>query len=305
MACFLLKISSPSILTSKTNILPPQQLTHKPFYFTANLSKKPQKLAITNRYQTPTSISNAVKDDISNMEVEYLALCNIVRAGPIPKHVALLMDSHKNTEKRRGFHTINDHSLIDIAQSCCELGIKVLSVYTLPEKLSVGSGFALNILKLDSNELSRNDIKVSVIGNRNSIPNSLQEIITKVEETTKNNKSLHIIEAVNYSGRLDMVQACKALAEKVYGGLMEPIQIDENVFQQELETKCLDFPNPDLMIRTGGKYSVDDFMLWQSAYAEICFVEKNGVQFDKIDFIEALHVYQKRNRRFGGSKKVV
>ncbi|KAJ0430368.1 putative ditrans,polycis-polyprenyl diphosphate synthase ((2E,6E)-farnesyl diphosphate specific) [Helianthus annuus] len=146
----------------------------------------------------------------------------------------------------------------------------------------------------------RNDIRVSVIGKRDSISDSLLDMITKMEETTKNNKSLHIIEAIDYTGRGEIIQACVALAGKVKDGVIQPEDIDENVFQQELETKCSEFPDPDIMIRTGGKYSIDNFMIWQMAYTELYFVEKDDLEFNKTSFVEALDSYQKRSRRFGG-----
>ncbi|KAI3806313.1 hypothetical protein L1987_22212 [Smallanthus sonchifolius] len=227
----------------------------------------------------------------------YQALYDGLQADAMPKHVALFLDGAS-----RGH-------LKDVARICCDLKIKVLSVYTFSsgkdyqnllmskhEEVDV----ARSIMKLDLEDLERNDIRVSVIGKRNDVPDSLLEVIRDVEETTKKNKSLHIIEAIDYTGRGDIIQACMALAEKVEHGLIQPDDIDENGFEEELETKCSEFPNPDLMIRTDGKYSIDNIMLWQMAYAELYFVEKDAFGFNKTKFIEALDAYQKRSRRFGG-----
>ncbi|KAI3760412.1 hypothetical protein L1987_50807 [Smallanthus sonchifolius] len=224
----------------------------------------------------------------------YQALYDGLQADAMPKHVTLFLDGASRGQ------------LKDIARICCDLKIKVLSVFTfssgkdyqnlLMSKHEEIHDVATNIMKLDLEDLSR----VSVIGKRTVIPDSLLEIIRDVEETTKKNKSLQIIEAIDYTGRGDIIQACMALAEKVEHGLIQPDDVDENVFQQELETKCSEFPNPDLMIRTDGKYSIDNFMLWQMAYAELYFVEKDDFGFNKTKFIEALDAYQKRSRRFGG-----
>ncbi|KAI3749897.1 hypothetical protein L2E82_20517 [Cichorium intybus] len=244
-------------------------------------------------------------------EVDNHALRTGLRAEAMPKHVAMFMDGHPKSGKARHLppelgYGADCRWLKDIARICCELGIRVLSVYTSSSenfpRPKEEVDFAIDMTISDLEELSRNDIRVSVIGNRNAIPESLLEIITQAEESTKNNKSLHIIEAVNYTGRSDIIQACIALAGKVKHGVLQPTEIDENVFQQELETNCSKFPNPDLVIRTGGKHSVGNFMLWQLAYSELCFVDKSAMEFDENDFIKALDVYQNRNRRFGGNK---
>ncbi|KAI3760408.1 hypothetical protein L1987_50803 [Smallanthus sonchifolius] len=237
------------------------------------------------------------------VQVENQVLHNNLRPEMMPKHVAMIMERERVLLREVGY---SRRSLVDVARICCELGIKVLSVYTCSSgknQLKEEVDFTMNLTKSDLEELSRNDIRVSVIGDRKAIPDSMLEIITQLEEATKNNKSFHITETVNYTGHFDIIQSCIALAEKVKDGLLEPEEIDESVFEQQLDTKFSEFPDPDLIIRTGGKYNVGNFMLWQSAYSEICFVEKDGLQFNMNDFIEVLEVYQKRNRRFGGSDK--
>nr|GEZ71926.1 dehydrodolichyl diphosphate synthase 2-like [Tanacetum cinerariifolium] len=299
------------MFASRNNILPGSKLTRNPV--TKNRSRKPYSLydyAITKSYLNTPSASISTKEG-NKAELEYQALCNGIRAESIPKHVALLMDGQRRLAKESDLphelsHSVGCPSLMDIARICCELRIEVLSINTISKNIHPPKGgvdLAINITKLDLDELSRNDIRVSVIGNRSAIPDSQLQMLTHMEETTKNNKTLHIIEAIEYNGRLDMVQACITLAKKVSDDLIQPTEIDSDVFEQELETKLLEFPNPDLVIRTGGKYNVENFMLWQAAYSEFCFIEKDALQFDKIDFIEALDVYQKRNRRFGGSEK--
>ncbi|KAL4558350.1 hypothetical protein LXL04_036549 [Taraxacum kok-saghyz] len=309
MVTFTLKISATSMIASKTNILSIYKLIHKPSYFTTNRFTKPYSsygLATTKSYKNAQSASIA-DEERSMTEFENHALRNGLRAEAMPKHVAMFMDGHWKSIKARDLppelgYGAGRRSLKEIARICCELGIRVLSVYTNFPRPKEEVDFAIDMTKSDIEELSRNDIRVSIIGNRNAIPDSLLEIITRAEESTKNNKTLHIIEAVNYTGRSDIIQACKALAGKVKDGELHPTAIDENVFQQELETNCSEFPNPDLMIRTGGKQSVGNFMLWQLAYSELSFVDKSAFEFNSTDFIKALQVYQSRHRRFGGNK---
>ncbi|PWA40165.1 cis-prenyltransferase [Artemisia annua] len=279
MVTLFLKMSSPLMLASKTTNI----LSRKPLYNSTTCCN----LAVTTSYTNEPS-----------------ALCNGLRAESMPKHVAILMDRQRRTGKAGDTHNdlgYGQVSLMDIARICIALGIKVLSIYPL-SRPKEEIDYANNVKKWDLEVLSSNEIRLSVIGNRNTIPESQLEIISHVEEATITNKSLHIVEAVNYSGRSDIIRACIGLAEKLKDGLTQPSKIDENIFQQELETNCLDFPNPDLVIRTGGKRTIGNFMLWQSAYSELYFVEKDASQFNKADFIEALDAYQKRNRRFGGNE---
>ncbi|KAL8225150.1 hypothetical protein R6Q57_017707 [Mikania cordata] len=229
-------------------------------------------------------------------EHEYQAsLYNGLRPESLPKHVALMFVDGATHGR-----------LKDIARICCQLGIKVLSLnYTLSsansdrprEKVDI----ARNITASDLEDLARNDIRVSFIGKRSNISESVLETIREIEERTKNNKSLHIIEAINYTGRSDIIQACIAVAEKVEKGVMQPDDIDDKIFQNELQTSCSNFPNPDLMIQMGGRFSIHNFMLWQMAYTELYFLhEDDTTQFNNTSFIQALHEYQKRSRRFGG-----
>ncbi|KAC9449866.1 hypothetical protein E3N88_45814 [Mikania micrantha] len=136
-----------------------------------------------------------------------------------------------------------------------------------------------------------------LFGKRSNISESVLETIREIEERTQNNKSLHVIEAIDYTGRSDIIQACIAVAEKVEQGVMQPDDIDDQIFQNELQTNCSNFPNPDLMIQMGGRFSIHNFMLWQMAYTELYFLhEDDTTQFNDTSFIQALHEYQKRSR---------
>ena len=105
--------------------------------------------------------------------------------------------------------------------------------------------------------------------------------------------------ALDYSGRLDILQACKSLAEKAKNGLIQLEDIDEKLMENELMTKCSEFPIPDLLIRTGGEQRISNFFLWQSAYTELYFPTVLWPEFGKAEYLEALTWYQQRERRFG------
>ncbi|KAK4441294.1 Dehydrodolichyl diphosphate synthase 2 [Sesamum alatum] len=123
-----------------------------------------------------------------------------------------------------------------------------------------------------------------------------------VEEKTKCNKGLHLIIAMNYSGRYDILQATRRIARKFKDGIIvgDEDEIDENVMENELQTNCAEFPCPDLVIRTSGEQRLSNFMLWQLAYSELFFSNKNFPDFSEQDYVDALVWFQKRNRRFGG-----
>lgn len=146
----------------------------------------------------------------------------------------------------------------------------------------------------------REDIRISVIGDTSKLPRNLYELINTAEKATTNNSRLHIVVALNYSGRYDLVQACRRISQKVKDGLIEPEYIDEFLMEQELETKCTDFPSPDLLIRTSGEVRISNFFLWQLAYTELFFAKSCWPDFGETEFIEALCSFQHRQRRYGG-----
>ena len=147
----------------------------------------------------------------------------------------------------------------------------------------------------------RDGIRLRVIGDCSRLPASLQRTATEVEEATRNNSQLDLTLAISYSGRRDMVQACRSLAEKVRDGLLRPEDIDESLFAGELETSGggSGFPYPDLLIRTSGEMRLSNFLLWQSAYSELFFTDTLWPDFGEADYLEALSSFQSRDRRFG------
>lgn len=143
------------------------------------------------------------------------------------------------------------------------------------------------------------EIRVSVIGNLAKIPESLLGIIKETEEATKCYKKKHLVLAIDYSGRFDILSACKSIVKKSEQGLIREEDVDETMFERELLTKCTEIPSPDLLIRTSGEQRISNFFLWQLAYTELFFSPVLWPDFDKEKFLEALVSYQKRERRFG------
>ncbi|EOY07221.1 Undecaprenyl pyrophosphate synthetase family protein, putative [Theobroma cacao] len=236
-----------------------------------------------------------------------------LRPEALPRHVAVIMDGNRRWARLRDLpvgsgYEAGVRSLRKIVELCCEWGIKVLSVFAFSSdnwfRPKVEVEFLMSLfergMQEDTGIFLRENIRISVIGDLARLPEALQELIINLEEATKNNARFQLIVAVSYSGHYDVVQACQRLALKAKCGLIEPSDINESLIEQELVTKCTEFPYPDLLIRTSGEFRVSNFMLWQLAYAELFFAQSLWPDFGEAEFLKALLAFQKRQRRYGG-----
>ncbi|CAN4101039.1 unnamed protein product [Withania somnifera] len=232
------------------------------------------------------------------------------------KHVAVIMDGHRRWAREKGLtvdqgHRAGQVKMEVLIRLCSKWGIKVLTFFafstenwTRPKEevdflMKLCLDLATSQEKFD--EWKRYDIRVSFIGDKSILFKPLRDALTLLEEKTKSNSGLHVMVALNYSGRHDILQATKNIACKVKNRLVEVENIDQKLFEQELETHCAQFPEPDLLIRTSGELRVSNFMLWQLAYTELYFANKLFPDMDEADFIQALMSFQPRRRRYGGS----
>lgn len=142
-------------------------------------------------------------------------------------------------------------------------------------------------------------IRISMIGDSSRLPKTLQELVSDAEDRTKNNSNFQLIVAVSYSGKYDVVQACKSIAQKVKDDVVRRDDIDKSLIEQELETSCTDYPYPGILIRTSRELRVSNFLLWQLAYTEFFFVQTLWPDFGKAEFVDALTSFQQRKRRYG------
>ncbi|XP_058761486.1 dehydrodolichyl diphosphate synthase 2-like [Vicia villosa] len=236
-----------------------------------------------------------------------------LKAELMPKHVAVIMDGNGRWAKMKGLSASAGHdagmkSFKRMLRLCYSWGVKVLSVFVFSTdnwnrpKVEVEFLFELveRLIHSQIEEWKRDGIKISMIGDTSKLPSSLQRTITSAEENTKENSKFHIIMAVNYGGKSDVVQACKSLAKKVRNDLILLEDIDENILENELETNCTEFPYPELLIRTSGELRISNFLLWQLAYTEFFFNKILWPDFGKDEFIEALISFQHRKKRYGG-----
>ncbi|KAF8049038.1 hypothetical protein N665_2318s0004 [Sinapis alba] len=277
---------------------------------------------ITRRLSVHLSFKNILRfiklaasqldDEEENNEKSGTILGEEEKRGRLPKHVAIILDGNRRWAEKRGLGTSEGHQagarrLIENAKDCFAMGINTVSLFAFstenwarPED-EVNGLMALFEKHLRSEmAFFRSDkIKISVIGNRTKISQSLLGLITEAEEATKSYEEKHLIIAIDYSGRFDILQACKSLAEKAKNGVIQIEDIDEDVMEKELMTNCSEFPNPDLLIRTSGEQRISNFFLWQSAYTELYFPNVLWPDFGEAEYLEALTWYQQRQRRFG------
>ncbi|PHU16156.1 Dehydrodolichyl diphosphate synthase 4 [Capsicum chinense] len=265
-------------------------------------------------FATTTSSSNSDNGNVGLGGPE-VALPEGLKRELMPKHVAVIMDGHRRWARQKGLsveqgHRAGGEKMMVLTHLCSQLGIKVLTLFAfstenwIRPKEEVGFLMKLFLDTASSQEKldkwTRNDIRVSCIGDKSILSKPLREALTLLEKKTKSNSGLHVMIALNYGGRHDILQATKKIAKKVNNRLLEVEDIDKNLFEQELETNCIEFPEPDLLIRTSGEQRLSNFMLWQLAYTELYFTNKLFPDMEEADFIEALMSFQPRQRRYGG-----
>ncbi|MBQ6293900.1 MAG: di-trans,poly-cis-decaprenylcistransferase [Lachnospiraceae bacterium] len=231
----------------------------------------------------------------------------------IPKHVAIILDGNGRWAKRRGLprklgHKAGCEALEQIVEDAARLGIKVLSIYafstenwkrTQDEVSALMQLFRYYIPRLRK-RCFEGDIKVETIGDMSLFDEDLIRGIDDLKRDTKDFKRMTFVLGLNYGSRDEIRRAAVKLAEKVKAGELEPEAITEEMISQSLDTAVLEYPDPDLLIRTSGEQRLSNFMLWQNAYAEMYFPELLWPDFKKADLVKAVEVYNSRDRRYGG-----
>ncbi|XP_075086410.1 (2Z,6Z)-farnesyl diphosphate synthase CPT6, chloroplastic-like [Nicotiana tabacum] len=212
----------------------------------------------------------------------------------IPKHVAIIMDGNRRWAKARGLPVQEGHKYLapNLKQICnvsSKLGIQVLTAFAFSTENWTRSKCRYRL-----------EMRISIIGDRSKLPTLLQKRIELTEEATKANTGLHVVIALNYGGYYDILQATKSIASKVKDGLLQLEDINNDLFERELVTKCIKFAKPDLLIRTGGEQRISIFLLWQLAYSELYFTKTLFPDFGENNLKEAILSFQQRQRRFGG-----
>ncbi len=231
---------------------------------------------------------------------------------PPPRHVAIIMDGNGRWAKTRGLPRVAGHQRgADAVRStviaCRELGIAYLTLYAFssenwkrpPAEVDDLMGLLRLYLRRELAELHRNGVRVKVIGERQRLAGDITALIEEAEGRTHANLGLTLVIALNYGSHDEIVAACKRIAERVEAGGLSAAQVDETLFAGHLQT--VGIPDPDLVIRTSGEQRLSNFLLWQAAYAELCFIDTLWPDFSKQHLVDAIHEFHRRERRFGAS----
>ena len=234
----------------------------------------------------------------------------------IPKHIAVIMDGNGRWAKNKGLsrdqgHKEGKESAKEMVRSCAKLGVKNLTLFAFSSenwkrpKLEVEllMGLLFNSLKTELKELQKNNIRLETIGDLSKIPLLTRSFLKKVCEETKDNDLMTLTIALSYGSRDEIINSVKEIAEKVKNNIISVEKIDESLINQHLYTRNL--PDVDLMIRTSGEKRISNFLLWQSAYAELYFSDELWPDFKSEHLIEAISDYQNRERRFGRTSEQI
>jgi undecaprenyl diphosphate synthase len=231
-------------------------------------------------------------------------------ASSLPRHVAIIMDGNGRWAQQRGLprtagHKAGVKSVRAVVEESARKHLEVLTLFAFSSenwqrpREEVGRLMELFILALrqEAKRLLKNNVRLRVIGDVTAFPEKLQKSIAAVESDTAGNNGLVLQVAANYGGRWDITQALRRLGERVQQGSLDPSRITEEAIAKELSFPGL--PDPDLFIRTGGEQRLSNFLLWQSAYAELYFTDCLWPDFGVDALQEALSEFGRRQRRFG------
>jgi tritrans,polycis-undecaprenyl-diphosphate synthase [geranylgeranyl-diphosphate specific] len=237
-----------------------------------------------------------------------------VKNGVKLEHIAIILDGNRRWASENEInpwlgHKRGAETVEQLLDWCEKLGVKFVTLYTFstenfrrsPEEVEEIMRIAGEKFRklLTDERIHRNKVHVKVIGRVNLLPESLQELISNVEKATANYDNQFLNFAFAYGGRAEIVDATKTIAEKVKNGELNLDEVDETTFEKYLYTSHMPKQDPDLIVRTSGEERLSGFLLWQSAYSELCFLDVYWPDFRLIDLLRAIRTFQKRKRRYG------
>lgn len=241
-------------------------------------------------------------------------LMDQIKSREKPQHIAVILDGNRRWAIRRALPSVIGHKegakrAEDFLEWCLDLGIKTVTVYAFStENFRRPDGEVKAVLNVIENQVKklkedprihRNHVKVKAIGRLEVLPESLRKALKEVEDATRRYSDHFLNIAIAYGGRAEIIDAAKKLIKDVLGGKVSQSHISESTFNRYLYTAHLPNPYPDLIIRTSGEERLSGFLLWQSAYSELLFLDVYWPDLRKIDLLRAIRTYQQRKRRFG------
>ena len=243
-------------------------------------------------------------------------LKNNIDLTKLPRHIAIIMDGNGRWAKEKGHDRLYGHyhgveSVRNILEGCAELNIPYLTLYAFStenwdrpkDEVDGLMELLVDTIRKEVVTLNENNIKLHVIGDMHTLPPvARKELEEALEETSHNNK-FNLILALSYSSRWELLNAVKNIAADVKEDKLLIENIDQDTLQKYLATS--EFPDPDLLIRTGGEYRISNFLLYQLAYAELYFTTTRWPDFRKENLFDAILDFQRRRRRFGKTDEQV
>ncbi len=238
------------------------------------------------------------------------AAAAVPQAALVPSHVAIIMDGNGRWATRRSLPRLAGHragveAVRRTIRATMEAGIAWLTLYAFSSEnwrrpaaeVTDLTGLLRHFLRNEVAELDEHGVRLRVIGDRTRFDRDIQTELAAAEQRTAGNAKLNLVVALSYGGRAEIVAAARAIAEAARAGTLDPAALDESVFAAGLSTAGI--PDPDLIIRTSGEQRLSNFLLWQSAYAELLFLDVLWPDFGPEHFAEALAEFNRRERRFG------
>ncbi|MGO3257983.1 isoprenyl transferase [Corynebacterium variabile] len=236
-----------------------------------------------------------------------------IPAELIPRHIALVMDGNGRWATQQGLPRTEGHKrgeavLMDMVDECLELGVDVLSAYAFStenwrrsaDEVRFLMGFNRDVLRRRRDELDAKGVRVRWAGRRPRLWRSVISELEKAEVQTKDNTRMTLVMCVNYGGRAELTDAARAIAGDVAAGKLKSREVNEKVVESYLDEPGL--PDVDLFLRPSGEQRISNFLLWQSAYAEMVYQDVLFPDYTRADLKDAVYEYARRDRRFGGVK---
>ncbi|HUV47801.1 MAG TPA: isoprenyl transferase [Actinomycetes bacterium] len=235
-----------------------------------------------------------------------------VPADLVPRHVAVVMDGNGRWAKARGLprtdgHKAGEAALFDLVEGAIEIGVKYVSAYAFstenwkrsPDEVRFLMGFNRDVIRRRRDAMNAMGVRVRWAGRRRRLWKSVIDELESAEQLTRNNDVLTLTMCVNYGGRAEIADAASAVAHEVAEGRLDPSKVNERTLARYLDEP--DLPDVDLFIRSSGEQRISNFLLWQSAYAELVFLDELWPDVDRRHLWKAIEQYAARDRRYGGA----
>jgi len=237
-----------------------------------------------------------------------------IRKDPLPNHVAIILDGNRRWAKyqflaSKGIHAMGADKAEQLLTWIYDLKIKITTLYVLSienlerDKKELDDIYNLLGIKLEKlyndSRIHEREMKIKAIGNIDALPQSIKDILSKLEKETDHYDLNFLNIAIAYGGQQELVDAIKKIAHDVEKKELKISDITEQSIHSYLYTSHLPQPEPDLILRTSGEKRLSGFLLWQSAYSELVFMDVFWPEFRKIDLMRAIRTFQRRRRRYG------